>query len=71
MEGWWIDTGKKDPLLECNRLVLDGLAADAAGSVDEASVVEGTVRVEAGAEVVGSTLVGPVVVAAGDRKSVV
>ncbi len=67
LEGWWIDTGKKDPLLECNRLVLDDLTADVAGAVDEASVVEGTVRVEAGAEVVGSTLVGPVVVAAGTR----
>ncbi|MDP7125841.1 MAG: glucose-1-phosphate thymidylyltransferase [Acidimicrobiales bacterium] len=67
LEGWWIDTGKKDPLLECNRLVLDGLAADVAGSADAASLLEGAVRVEAGAEVVGSTLVGPVVVAAGAR----
>lgn len=67
LEGWWIDTGKKDPLLECNRLVLDGLVAGVAGSVDAASVLEGAVRVEAGAEVAGSTLVGPVVVAPGAR----
>jgi len=56
LEGWWIDTGKKDPLLECNRLVLDRLGGD-------------RVAVDVDAEVVDSTLVGPVVVAAGARIS--
>jgi glucose-1-phosphate thymidylyltransferase len=54
LDGWWIDTGKKDPLLACNRLVLARLAGDG-------------VVVDADAEVVDSTLVGPVVVAAGAR----
>ena len=54
LDGWWIDTGKKDPLLACNRLVLDRLDGD-------------QVVVDDGAEAVGSTLVGPVVVAAGAR----
>ena len=56
LEGWWLDTGKKDPLLECNRLVLDRLGGDG-------------VVVDGDAEVVDSTLVGPVVVAAGARIS--
>ncbi|MBC8194305.1 MAG: glucose-1-phosphate thymidylyltransferase [Actinobacteria bacterium] len=67
LDGWWIDTGKKDPLLECNRLVLDGIVGEVAGSVDDTSRLDGMVRVGAGAEVVDSTLVGPVVVAAGAR----
>src|SRR3954454_10257848 len=37
LQGWWIDTGKKDPLLESNRLVLDTLTPRVDGSVDAQS----------------------------------
>ena len=67
LEGWWIDTGKKDPLLECNRLVLETLDPRIEGSVDAASSIEGRVVVEAGAEVVNSRILGPAIIGAGTR----
>ena len=67
LEGWWIDTGKKDPLLECNRRVLETLSARCEGSVDADSVVEGRVVLEAGAALVGSRVRGPVIIGAGTR----
>ncbi|MFN0088724.1 MAG: glucose-1-phosphate thymidylyltransferase [Acidimicrobiales bacterium] len=67
LEGWWIDTGKKDPLLECNRLVLDKLEPSLEGSVDAASAVEGRVVLEPGAQLVNSRVRGPAVVGAGAR----
>jgi len=65
LQGWWIDTGKKDPLLECNRYVLATLETAIDGSVDAASTLEGTVVVEAGAEVRNSRIVGPSIIGAG------
>ncbi len=62
LEGWWIDTGKKDPLLECNRLVLDVLLPRNDGSIDATSKVEGKVVIEKGAVIVNSTLRGPLVI---------
>ncbi len=67
LEGWWIDTGKKDPLLDCNRLVLETLATDVKGVVDAGSRLDGTVVLAEGAEVVGSRILGPVVIGAGTR----
>jgi glucose-1-phosphate thymidylyltransferase len=65
--GWWIDTGKKDPLLQCNRLVLETLQPSVAGSVDAASSIEGRVVIEEGAEIVGSRVLGPAIIGSGAR----
>jgi glucose-1-phosphate thymidylyltransferase len=65
LEGWWLDTGKKDPLLECNRLVLEVLEPRNDGDVDAASQIEGRVIIEAGAVVTHSRIRGPVVIGAG------
>ncbi|MFM7061853.1 MAG: glucose-1-phosphate thymidylyltransferase, partial [Actinomycetes bacterium] len=65
LRGWWIDTGKKDPLLECNRLVLEILEPGNEGDVDASSTIEGRVRIEAGARIVNSRVRGPAVIGAG------
>ena len=63
----WIDTGKRQDLLEANRIVLEGIGSDIAGSVDADSRVSGNVVVEAGAEIVNSVVRGPAAIAAGTR----
>ncbi len=65
LEGWWLDTGKKDPLLESNRRVLEDIEARLEGEVDDASSVDGRVIIEAGAKVINSQIRGPVAIAAG------
>ena len=59
LDGWWKDTGKVEPLLEGNRLVLEALDAAIDGSVDDSSRVEGRVQIAEGAEVKGSVIRGP------------
>jgi glucose-1-phosphate thymidylyltransferase len=67
LTGWWLDTGKKDPLLESNRRVLETLEPRIAGDVDDASDIDGRVVVEAGAEVRNSRIRGPVIIGEGTR----
>ena len=62
LSGWWLDTGKKDPLLECNRLVLETIEQRIDGTVDETSTVEGRVQIADGARIENSTIRGPVVI---------
>ncbi len=67
LQGWWIDTGKKDPLLHCNRLVLDTIEHRVDGHVDEQSRVERRVVIEEGAELVNSVVRGPAIIGARTR----
>jgi len=61
----WIDTGKKDDMLEANRLVLMSLGHRVDGTVDAGSTLIGAVVVEAGASVLGSTIRGPAIIGSG------
>jgi glucose-1-phosphate thymidylyltransferase len=67
VDGWWLDTGKKDDLLDANRVVLESLERRIDGEVDATSTITGAVVVEAGAQIVNSTVRGPAVIGAGTR----
>ncbi|MFI5976416.1 glucose-1-phosphate thymidylyltransferase [Streptomyces sp. NPDC051452] len=64
-QGYWQDTGRPEDLLDCNRELLARLGPRIDGEIDAETSVEGSVVVEAGAKVIRSRLVGPLVVGAG------
>ncbi len=63
LSGWWLDTGKKDDLLEANRVILDSYLHNAiAGEIDENSKVIGRVTIDSGCQLVNCTVRGPVII---------
>ena len=63
LEGWWLDTGKKDDLLAANQIILDEtLCHEIIGTVDDATQISGRVRIGKGSKIVNSTIRGPVAI---------
>lgn len=63
LEGWWLDTGKKDDLLEANRLILDTyLTTLVSGDVNSKSQILGRVQIGDRSKIINCTIRGPVVI---------
>lgn len=65
--GWWIDTGKMEDLLEANRLLLDEISPCIEGEILGSSSVSGRVVIEEGAQIIDSTIRGPVAIGRNTR----
>lgn len=65
LDGWWIDTGKKDQLLECNRLVLDTIERQIyVNELSREFYVDGRVKI-GDAIIENSRIMGPASIADG------
>ena len=63
LQGWWLDTGKKDDLLAANQIILDEtIGSEIHGEVDDATKISGRVRIGPGTKVINSTIRGPVAI---------
>jgi glucose-1-phosphate thymidylyltransferase len=70
LEGWWLDTGKKDDLLEANRVVLDEfLQRNISCEIGSSCQIMGRVEIGKGTTVENSTIRGPVSIADNCRLS--
>ncbi|MGF1541828.1 MAG: glucose-1-phosphate thymidylyltransferase [Pleurocapsa sp.] len=63
LEGWWLDTGKKDDLLAANQIILDSCLESAIeGEVDQLSKISGRVYIGKGSRINNTTIRGPVTI---------
>ena len=66
VDGWWKDTGKPGDILDANRLLLEDVESEVAGTVEAGAEVSGRVDVRAGARIeAGAVVRGPASIADG------
>ena len=63
LQGWWLDTGKKDDLLEANRIILDTqLKEQIAGTLEGESQVTGRVQIGTDSVLKNCKVRGPAII---------
>jgi glucose-1-phosphate thymidylyltransferase len=63
LQGWWLDIGSNDGLIEANRVILDAsLDLNIKGEVDSQSRIEGRVQIEEGTQLENSHVQGPALI---------
>lgn len=63
LKDWWLDTGKKDDLLEANRIILDtNLMSNNQGIIEGNSQIIGRVAIGDNTKIINSTIRGPVII---------
>ncbi|RQH25891.1 glucose-1-phosphate thymidylyltransferase [Okeania hirsuta] len=63
LEGWWLDTGKKDDLLSANQIILDTrLTNSVNGEIDSQSQIIGRVKIGENTKLINCSIRGPVII---------
>ncbi len=63
LKSWWLDTGKKDDMLEANRVVLDEMTdVGMLGQLEEGSRISGRVHIGVGSRLRNCTVRGPAMI---------
>lgn len=63
LSSWWLDTGKKDDMLEANRVVLDEMTeVSNKGTIDSDTRISGRVNIGQGSKLSHCTVRGPAVI---------